>query len=59
MINFCATHCALTGCCFINSATLPNLKAAPPNKEIEQYLKKRVAEFEKEHGPIEVEPKES
>ncbi len=23
------------------------------NKEIEQYLKHRVAEFEKEHGPIE------
>ena len=24
------------------------------NKEIEQYLKRRVAEFEKEHGKIEV-----
>ncbi len=23
------------------------------NKELEQYLKRRVAEFEKEHGPIE------
>lgn len=26
------------------------------NKEIEQYLKKRVAEYEKEHGKIPVEP---
>lgn len=25
------------------------------NKEIEQYLKKRVAEYEKEHGKIETE----
>ena len=25
------------------------------NKEIEQYLKKRVAQFEKENGPIPVE----
>ena len=29
------------------------------NKEIEQYLKRRVAEFEKEHGPIPVEPQGS
>jgi hypothetical protein len=29
------------------------------NKEIEQYLKKRVTEFEKEHGPIPVEPQGS
>ena len=27
------------------------------NKEIEQYLKKRVAEFEKENGKIETEDK--
>ena len=26
------------------------------NKEIEQYLKKRVAEYEKEFGPIETNP---
>lgn len=26
------------------------------NKEIEQYLKKRVTEYEKEHGKILVEP---
>jgi len=25
------------------------------NKEIEQYLKKRVAEYEKEHGKIQIE----
>ncbi|MBR4867547.1 MAG: TraY domain-containing protein [Clostridia bacterium] len=24
------------------------------NKEIEQFLKKHVAQFEKEHGPIEI-----
>jgi len=28
------------------------------NKEIEQYLKRRVAEFEKEHGKIEVDREE-
>lgn len=28
------------------------------NKEIEQYLKKRVTEYEKEHGKISVEPEE-
>ena len=26
------------------------------NKEIEQYLKHRVVEYEKEHGPIPVDP---
>ena len=26
------------------------------NKEIEQYLKRRVAEYEKEHGKIPIEP---
>lgn len=29
------------------------------NKEIEQYLKRYVAEFEKEHGPIPGEPQGS
>ena len=28
------------------------------NKEIEQYLKKRVTEYEREHGKISVEPED-
>lgn len=52
--NYCGTHCALTVFSFKNSAILRNPEGRSANKEIEQYLKKRVAEYEKEFGKIEV-----
>lgn len=44
---------------FQKSRYIAESEGRSANKEIEQYLKRRVAEFEKEHGPIPVEPQGS
>ena len=40
---------------FKNFRYIAESEGRSANKEIEQYLKKRVAEFEKENGKIEIE----
>ena len=42
---------------FKNFRYIAESEGRSANKEIEQYLKKRVAEFEKENGKIELEDK--
>lgn len=42
---------------FKNFRYIAESEGRSANKEIEQYLKKRVAEFEKENGKIETEDK--
>ena len=38
---------------------LAELEGRSANKELEQYIKRRVALYEKEHGPISPEEKDS
>lgn len=41
-------------CLFKKFRYIAEFEGRSANKEIEQYLKKRVAEFEKENGQIEI-----
>lgn len=45
----------LTVFCSRNSCYIAESEGRSANKEIEQYLKKRVAEYESEFGTIEIE----
>ncbi len=40
--------------CFQKFRYIADSEGRSANKEIEQYIKKRVAEFEKEHGEIKI-----
>ena len=42
---------------YIAESAEPESEGRSANKEIEQYLKKRVAQFEEENGKIEIEDK--